>query len=159
MTTTLRLTHERVDDVPLILGFLTRLRLPQLLDQHLKPHPHHQGLSPGWLLTFWITYILSQADHRKSHVRTWANQLHHCLQAVTGLTLREVEFSDDRLTLLLVRLSHPDTWGQIEADLWKGTCQVYSLPLERIRLDSTTSYGFHTAIDGGLIQLGHSKSP
>src|SRR6516165_5338912 len=96
MTTTLRLTHERVDDVPLILGFLTRLRLPQLLDQHLKPHPHHQGLSPGWLLTFLITYILSQADHRKSHVRTCANQLPHCLQAVTGLTLREVEFINDR---------------------------------------------------------------
>jgi len=157
MPTTLRLVHERVDDVPLILGFLNQLRLPHLLDQHLKPHPHHQGLSLGWLITFWITYILSQADHRKSHVRAWALKLHHCLEAVTGLSIRDVDFTDDRLTLLLSRLSHTETWNSIEADLWKGTCAVYSLPLERIRLDSTTSYGFHTPTDGGLMQLGHSK--
>src|SRR6516162_5814830 len=157
MPTTLRLVHERVDDVPLILGFLNQLRLPHLLDQHLKPHPHHQGLSLGWLITFWITYILSQADHRKFHVRAWALKLHHCLEAVTGLSIRDVDFTDDRLTLLLSRLSHTETWNSIEADLWKGTCAVYSLPLERIRLDSTTSYGFHTPTDGGLMQLGHSK--
>jgi transposase len=157
MTPTVRLTHERVDDVPLILGFLIQLRLPHLLDKHLKPHPHHQGLSLGWLITLWITYVLSQADHRKSHVRTWANKLHHCLQAVSGLTIRDVDLSDDRLTLLLTRLSHSETWSQIEADLWKGTCEVYSFPLERIRLDSTTSYGFHTTVEGGLMQLGHSK--
>jgi transposase len=157
MTATLRLTHERVDDIPLILGFLIRLRLPQLLDVHLKPHPHHRGLSLGWLISLWITSILSRADHRKSHVRDWANKLRHCLQAVTGQTLRDVEFTDDRLTLLLARLSHDQTWDRIEADLWKGTCEVYSLPLERIRLDSTTSYGFHTPVEGGLMQLGHSK--
>jgi transposase len=157
MPPTLHLVHERVDDVPLILGFLIQLRLPQLLDNHLKPHPHHQGLSLGWLISLWITSILSQADHRKSHVRSWANKLHHCLQAVTGLTIRDVDLSDDRLTLLLARLSNPETWGRIEADLWNGTCEVYSIPLERIRLDSTTSYGFHTPGDGGLMQLGHSK--
>lgn len=157
MPPTLRLVHERVDDVPLILGFLIQLQLPLLLDKHLKPHPHHQGLSLGWLITLWITYILSQADHRKSHVRSWAHKLHHCLQAVTGLSIREVDLSDDRLTLLLARLSHSETWGRIENELWKGTCDVYSLPLQRIRLDSTTSYGFHTTGDGGLMQLGHSK--
>jgi transposase len=157
MPPTVRLTHERVDDVPLILGFLIQLRLPQLLDKHLKPHPHHQGLSLGWLITLWITYVLSQADHRKSHVRAWANKLHHCLQAVSGLTIRDVDLSDDRLTLLLTRLSNSETWSRIEADLWKGTCEVYSFPLERIRLDSTTSYGFHTTVEGGLMQLGHSK--
>jgi transposase len=157
MPPTLRLVHERVDDVPLILGFLIQLRLPQLLDDHLKPHPHHRGLSLGWLIVLWITYILSQADHRKSHVRSWANKLHHCLQTATGLALREVDFTDDRLTLVLARLSHTETWDRIEADLWKGTCEVYSLPLQRVRLDSTTSYGFHAPVDGGLMQLGHSK--
>jgi hypothetical protein len=65
MKTTRQLTHERVDDVPLLLGLLIKLRLPQLLDRHLIPHPHHQGLSQGWLITIWIAYILSHADHRK----------------------------------------------------------------------------------------------
>jgi transposase len=155
--TTLQLTHERVDDVPLLLGFLIKLRFPQILDQHLKPHPHHQGLSQGWLITLWITSILSQADHRKSHVRDWANKLHQTLEAVTGQTIRDVDFSDDRLTLVLQPLSNPETWDRIEAGLWDGTCEVYALPLERVRLDRTTSSGFHTLVAGGLMQLGHSK--
>jgi hypothetical protein len=31
---TLELTHERVDDIPLLLGFLVRLQLPEILDRH-----------------------------------------------------------------------------------------------------------------------------
>jgi transposase len=155
--TSLQLTHERVDDVPLLLGFLSKLRFPQILDRVLIPHPHHQGLSQGWLITIWITYILSQADHCKSHVRAWVHSLHHTLEACTGLTIRDVDFTDDRLTLALLPLSDPKTWDQIEAELWDGTCEVYALPIERVRLDSTTSYGFHTIVAGGLMQLGHSK--
>src|SRR5215813_5867 len=68
---TLELTHERVDDVPLLLGFLIKLRFPEILDRHLPPHPLHQGLSNGWLLSVWIAYILSRADHRKSPVEAW----------------------------------------------------------------------------------------
>ena len=157
MDTTLQLTHERADDVPLLLGFLIKLHFPLLLDQFLPPHPHHQGLSQGWLITIWITYILSHADHRKSYVREWAGDLHHTLEACTGQTIRDVDFTDDRLTLVLARLSNTDTWDDIEADLWSGTCEVYALPVERVRLDSTTSYGFHTIVAGGTMQLGHSK--
>jgi transposase len=156
-TATVRLTHERVDDVPLLLGFLIKLRLPQLLDQHLILHPHHQGLSQGWLITIWIAYILSHADHRKSAVRDWANGLRLSLEALTGQTVRDVDFTDDRLGLVLQALSDTDHWDGIETDLWGTTCEVYELPLERIRLDSTTSCGFHTIVEGGLMQLGHSK--
>jgi transposase len=155
--TTLQLTHERVDDVPLLLGFLIKLRLPQLLDQVLKPHPHHQGLSQGWLITIWIAYILSHADHCKSHVRDWTRDLHRTLEACTGESIRDVDFTDDRLSLVLEALSNPDTWDRVEALLWNGTCEVYALPQERVRLDSTTSYGFHTIVADGLMQLGHSK--
>jgi transposase len=155
--TTLQLTHERVDDVPLLLGFLIKLRFPPLLDQFLAPHPHHQGLSQGWLITIWIAYILSRADHRKSRVRDWAHDLHHTLEACTGQTIRDVDFTDDRLTLVLARLNNTETWDRIEAELWSATCEVYALPVERVRLDSTTSYGFHTIVAGGLMQLGHSK--
>jgi transposase len=155
--TTLQLTHERVDDVPLLLGFLIKLRFPQILDQLHQPHPNHQGLSQGWLITIWISYILSHADHRKSYVRAWAHDLHQTLEACTGQTIRDVDFTDDRLSLVLQPLSIPETWDRIEAELWNGTCEVYALPLERVRLDSTTSYGFHTVVAGGFMQLGHSK--
>ena len=88
---TLELTHERVDDVPLLLGFLVRLQLPEVLDRHFPAHPLHQGLSNGWLTTVWIAYILSQADHRKSHVQEWVESLGQSLEALIGQTIRTVE--------------------------------------------------------------------
>ena len=158
MDATLELTHERVDDVPLLLGFLIRLGLPEVLDRHRPPHPLHQGHSNGRLITVWITYILSQADHRKSPVQEWADGLQHTLATLIGQPIRPAEFSDDRLTLVLNRLSDPDVWHELEADLWHTQCDVYALPpVQRVHLDATTSYGYHTIDDVGLMQLGHSK--
>src|SRR3954452_19446793 len=154
---TLDLTHERVDDVPLLLGFLIRLKLPEVLDRHYPAHPLHQGLSNGWLITAWIAYILSHADHRKSPVQDWANGLQHSLEATIGQTIRPVEFSDDRLTSVLKRLAEPAPWGRLEADLWHTHRDVDALPVERVRLDATTSCGYHAVTDDGLMQLGHSK--
>jgi transposase len=154
---TLELTHQRVDDVPLLLGFLIKLRLPEILDRHLPPHPLHQGLSNGWLITVWITYVLSRADHRKSPVQAWADRLRHTLETLVGQPIRPVEFGDDRLTLVLRRLADPAAWEALEADLWHTHCDVYVLPVERVRLDSTTSCGYHTVTEDGLMQLGHSK--
>jgi transposase len=154
---TLELTHERVDDVPLLLGFLIKLGLPEILDRHYPAHPLHQGLSHGWLTTVWIAYILSRADHRKSPVQAWTQELHHSLEALIGQPIRPVEFSDDRLTLLLSRLDDPAAWQSLEADLWHSHCDVYALPVERVRLDATTSCGYHAVTDDGLMQLGHSK--
>ena len=77
MAENLILTHERVDDIPLLIGLAHQLRLPEILDRHLGTHGHQQGLSNGWLATVWLAYILSQGDHRKSAVREWANALPH----------------------------------------------------------------------------------
>src|SRR6266480_633033 len=126
---TLELTHERVDDVPLLLGFLIKLKLPEILDRHLPPHPLHQGLSNGWLITVWIAYILSRADHRKSPVQAWTQELHHSLETLIGQAVRPVEFSDDRLTLVLKRLGQPTAWESLEADLWHTHCDGYALPV------------------------------
>jgi len=154
---TLELTHERVDDVPLLLGFLIKLKLPEILDRHYPAHPLHQGLSNGWLITVWIAYILSRADHRKSPVQAWTQELHHTLETLIGQTIRPVEFSDDRLTLVLKRLGLDPVWEALEGDLWKTHCDIYALPVERVRLDATTCCGFHTVTEDGLMQLGHSK--
>src|SRR3954463_6714307 len=153
----LELTHERVDDVPLLLGFLIKLKLPEILDRHYPAHPLHQGLSNGWLITAWIAYILSRADHRKSPVQAWAQNLQHTLETTIGQAIRPVEFSDDRLTLVLKRLDADTPWESLEDDLWHTHCDVYALPVERVRLDATTSCGFHAVTDDGLMQLGHSK--
>ena len=74
------LQHERVDDVPLIIGLANRLRLAEVLNCHLGTHGLHQGLHNGQLAVGWLAYILSQADHRKSAVRDWANSMPHTLE-------------------------------------------------------------------------------
>jgi transposase len=150
------LQHERVDDVPLIIGLANRLRLAEVLNCHLGTHGLHQGLNNGQLAVGWLAYILSQADHRKSAVRDWANSMPHTLAQLLGHPIREVEFSDDRLGGVLYRLSDDETWEAIERDLWATTVAVYEFELTGIRLDSTTSYGYHQVTKEGLMQRGHS---
>src|SRR5688500_7795596 len=113
------LYHERVDDVPLLIGLMQRLRLAELADRHLGQHGHHRGLSPGKLLMVWLAYILSHADHRKAAVATWAQRYPVLLERLLGVTLRPTEFTDDRLTLLLRRLGDEQKWHALERDLWQ----------------------------------------
>lgn len=157
MDTPLSLTHERVDDIPLILTVAKRMGLPAVLDEHLGRHGNHQGLSSGWLATVWMAYILSEGDHRKSAVEEWARRRAVTLQRLLGHQLRDSEFTDDRLGNLLRRMSDGETWQAIEQALWRQTAFVYDLDVTGVRLDSTTSYGYHTVSDGGLMQWGHSK--
>lgn len=58
---------------------------------------------------------------------------------------------------MLHRLRDDATWEAIERALWGATVAVYQLEPTGIRLDSTTSYGYHQATNEGVMQLGHSK--
>ena len=154
----LELIYQRVDDVPLLVSFLIKLRVPQTVDRIIPPHPLHEGLSNGWLVTVWLAYILSQGDHRKSPVQAWVDRLRPTLETLIGQPIRPVDFSDDRLALVLKRLSHEPAWHELEAVLFRVQCEVYALPpVQRVRLDATTTYGYHAIDDDGLMQLGHSK--
>jgi transposase len=153
----LDLDHERVDDIPLILGLACRLRLPEILDQSLGRHHLHQGLSPGWIATVWIAYILSQADHRKSAVRDWALAHRTTLERLIGQPIRDADFTDDRLAILLRRLAPAAIRSDLESRLWGATCEVYQLPVDQIHLDGTTTCGHHAVAEGGLMQRGQSK--
>jgi transposase len=153
---TLTLQHERVDDIPLLLGLMQQLHLPETLERSLGSHHLHQGISNGWLACGWMAFILSEANHRKVSVQDWARSHHHTLEALIGQPLRPAEFSDDRLSIILRRL-HDTNWSALETDLWQTTCEVYEVPISCVRLDSTTSCGYHTIIPDGVMQLGHSK--
>ena len=157
MTEEYNLIHERVDDIPLLIGLAQQLRLPEIMDKHMGKHGHHQGLSNGWLGTVWLAYILSEGDHRKYSVEDWAEKHKHTLEQLAGQPIRQVEFSDDRLGIVLRRLSPPDTWEALEADLWSSTVAVYEIQMTGVRLDSTTTCGYHTATDDGMMQYGYSK--
>jgi transposase len=92
---------ERVDDIPLLLAQMEKLGVAEVLDSHIKAHGLRQGLSAGQVATVWLSYILSQGDHRKSQLEPWAGErlsmLSHCLQS----EVRALDFSDDRLSDLL----------------------------------------------------------
>jgi transposase len=148
--------QERVDDVPLLIGMMGRMKLAEVLDKHLGQHHLHQGLSNGQLAVGWIAYILSQSDHRKCAVEDWAFGLSHTLESLFGCPLRPHEFSDDRLGILLERLAGVD-WPAVEADLFRSCFAIYELPSDTVRLDTTTSCGYHAIDPDGIMQLGHSK--
>ena len=157
-TTTVQLQHERIDDIPLLIGFMEKMQLPTILEKHLGSHHLHQGVSNGRLMCVWLAFILSEASHCKAHVQDWAAKRTHLFESLLGLDqpFRPIECSDDRLSILLRRL-HDADWSDLESDLWNASCEVYEIPVEQCRLDATTSYGYHTTDPDGLMQYGHSK--
>src|SRR5436853_424960 len=85
-------------------------------------------------LAAWIAFLLSQSNHCKVSVQDWAQSHHHMLTSCLGQAIRPVEFSDDRLSISL-RRCHDASWSALETELWNGSCQVYEIPLEVVRLD------------------------
>ena len=180
MASKLTITTERIDDFPLLLEVMKRLGLPEIIDRHLKRHGLHQGLcrgnpvwlpSWGWIATIWLAHMLTtrhpMAHHRKLPVQAWVRQAHETIERISGMKLDELDFTDDRLTLLLQRLSKTATWEAIEIELGQNLLQVganlvfaqYELKPERVRLDATTVSGYHTGSEAedSLFQFGHSK--
>jgi transposase len=154
--TSLTLQHERIDDLPLLWGVLLSLRLPELLQRYLGNHHLHQGLPNGTLATLWIAVILSEANHCKVTVQDWALRHQHLLETLLQQPVRPVDFTDDRLAIVLHRFHNAD-WEGLEQQLWDQTCEVYDIPMIGVRLDATTSFGYHEVNSDGLLQFGHSK--
>lgn len=157
MDTELTFTTERIDDFVLLLHVMLRLNLPAILDRHLPRHWLQAGLSWGWVATIWLAHIISQGDHRKLTVRDWVRQAHDTLERVTGQSIRDTDFTDDRLTIVLRELSQPSYWHAIERDLGQHTIRVYNLEQKRVRVDATTVSGYHTGGEVSLFQFGKSK--
>jgi transposase len=157
MTQTRILGHERVDDIPLIIGLANKLHLAEVLDHPMGTHRVQQGLNNGQWAVGWLASILSQADHRTAAVRAWAHGMPHTLAHLLGHPIRDVELSDDRLGGVLSRLSDDETWDAIERSLWTATVTVYERERAGMRLASTTSYGSHRVTDEGVRQRGHRK--
>jgi transposase len=157
MTPELTITTERIDDFPLLLETMKRLGLPDIFDRHLKRHGLQQGLSWGWIATIWLAHILTESNHRKQPVQAWVRQAGESIERITGQKVHELDFTDDRLTLLLRRLSQTETWQAIETELGRNILRVYKLTPERVRLDATTISGYHAGGEESLFQYGHSK--
>ena len=148
---------ERVDDIPLLLEQMQRMSLPTLLDNHFPTHGNWQGLSLGWVSTIWLSSIVSRGDHRMVHVEPWVAQRLWTLRTTTGQTVTRVDFTDDRLEIVLQRLSNDTRWAAFESAPNQYTVRVYDLSTARVHVDSTSASAYATVTEGGLFQFGHSK--
>ncbi len=153
----LSITTERIDDFVVLLRLMHQMELPGILDRHLPRHWLQQGLSWGWTASIWLAHIVSQGDHRKLTVRDWVRQAHSTLEQVTGLDIRETDFTDDRLTIVLRHLSDATRWQAIEQELGQHLVRVYALEEQPIRVDATTVSGYRDGGEDSLWQFGHSK--
>ncbi len=157
MEAELEITTERIDDLVLLLGLIGQMELPSILDRSIPRHHLQQGLSVGWTASIWLAHIISQGDHRKLTVRDWVRQAHSTLEQVTGRDIRETDFTDDRLTIVLRYLSDESRWHEIEQELGQHLIRVYDLQHEPVRVDATTVSGYREAGEESLWQFGYSK--
>jgi transposase len=148
---------ERVDDLPLWIEQMRRMGLPTLLDTYFPTHGNWTGLSLGWVSTLWLSSMLSRGDHRMGHVEPWVAKRLWTLGVTTGQAVTRVDFTDDRLEIVLRRLSHDARWGAFESALNQHTVRVYDLSTERVQGDSPSASAYATVSDGGLFQFGHSQ--
>ena len=157
MTEKLTVTSERIDDIPLLLAQLEKMQVAKLLDKHFPTHGNWQGMSLGKVAVVWLTFILTEANHRLSHVQDWAEQRLRMLSGCLGQEVRGLDFSDDRLPVILDELSDDQQWSVFEQALNRRTLRVYNLQPERVRIDSTSAKGYVEVSADGLFQFGHSK--
>jgi transposase len=137
---------ERVDDLPVVIQWLSQMRIEQLIDQELpEPHGNRQGLSYGQLAVLLLSYIVTQADHRLCAVEPWVNQHHQTLELATGWKISDKDATDDRLADLLSTLgsSKHKAVETIETFLGQHLIRAYSLPTDTARSDTTSFSVYH----------------
>jgi len=149
---------ERVDDIPVLFGLLTQMGVPETVDSAIQPNGNWQGLSVGWVITFWLVYILSEQDHRMEPVQSWAANHLTLLRRLSGQPVRELDMTDDRLALCLRYLQGQAAWTAVEKGLGQRTIRVYGLKVEQLRLDATVGTVYHDPVQHSLFKVGKAKN-
>lgn len=147
--------HERVDDIPVLIALLLKLRVAALIDKHFPTNGNRTGLSLGQMCVIWLTFILSQADHRLNRVEPWVAEHQMTLSQALGCEVEPRDCTDDRLATGLDYLSVDQHWQSFEAALNGSIIRTYDLQPKCVRLDTTTASAYVTP--EGLFQFGHSK--
>src|SRR5262249_44845605 len=129
------------------------------LDRHFPAPRGWKGpLSPGEVLSAWLLFVLSQADHCLSHVEPWVAQHQGTLSALLGKEVPPVALHDDRLADWLTRLGTGDSFGALERDLNQRPLRVSQLPAATVRIAATPASSYASVLsEQGLLQFGHSK--
>lgn len=109
------ITSERIDDVPALIYWLLEMHVDKIIDAILgPPHGNRQGLSYGQLAVVFIAYVLSECNHFLSPVRDWVLERRECLTQALGESIRDTDFTDDRLEALLDVVGTVEVGEQID---------------------------------------------
>ena len=156
------ISSERIDDIPVIVKWLQKMKIAQRIDQNLsRPHGNHQGLSYGQLSVLLLTYTITQADHRLCAVEAWVKAHRQILELSTGWSIGEKDASDDRLARVVEELGkQEEACQQIEIKVGKEIIRAHQLPTEVARADTSSFSVYHQQGESqqeSVLRHGHSK--
>ena len=154
-------TSERIDNLPVVIYWLKRMQVDVIIDRVLGPvHGNWAGLSYGEVALVFVAYVVLCCTHFLSPMQAWASKHVVSLSQALGKPVREADFTDDRLSVILSRLGDEATspGEQIERELGQHLVRAYALPTDTARIDMTTVSVHHQpSDDDGLMQFGRSK--
>ncbi|MCZ7667101.1 MAG: hypothetical protein M5U34_07710 [Chloroflexi bacterium] len=108
--------NEQVDDIPLLLAAIKQMGLIDIFNEQLKQHGNWEGLAAGYIIAVWLAYILSEGDHRKSYLQEWVAERQHTLLYCLEIDeINELDFTDDKLSLILNKFSDDKIWEKANA--------------------------------------------
>src|SRR4030095_14175864 len=97
MSKQITITHERPDDIPVIIAFLLKRRVAELIEKHFSTNGHWTGVSLGHMVVGWWTFIVSEGDPRLSHVEPWGAAHQPTLSRSLGQEARPREYTRVRV--------------------------------------------------------------
>lgn len=157
---------ERVDDLPLILHWLQKMKVQPTIDAIWKTHGNWNGSSYGQLAVLFLAYVLHTRLHTLSGMEEWVVHHHTVLTQATGWDIGLKDATDDRLGSLLGALGEDEEHSNaFQRRLGRHLVYAYELPTEVGRYDTTT-FSVHHALpsdgdqsddDTTLVRRGYSK--
>jgi transposase len=159
------ITHEAVDDVPVVIAWLLNMQVDTLVDAVLPPpHGNWQGLSYGQVTVIWLTHMLTQCDHRLCPVQEWVADRLTVLCRCTGWPVSAQDLTDDRLEAVLDLFGDERSrpWEALDWAMGRYLVQAYRLPTDTVRIDTSTFSVHHGERDPegqpySLLRFGKSK--
>lgn len=148
---------EQVNDIPLLIKQQEKMGIAEILDQIVPQHGNRKGLTLGQMTVGWLSYILSESDHRLSFVEEWAEKQTNTLSRLLPGYEGSQDFTDDRLGDGLRVLSDDAVWEAFESQLGKRVIRIYQLPTKVGRIDTTTVSLYHQADGSAIVAEGFSK--
>jgi transposase len=155
---------ERVDSIPLIIYWLLKMQVAEIIDRVLPPpHNNRRGLSYGQLGVLFVTYVLYLHDHRLCAMEGWLAAHRQVLAEATGWDIGAKEATDDRLGDLMTAIGEDEARGyEMQRQMGQQLIYAYALPTEIARYDTTTFNVYHVPeaegmASGGMLAKGYSK--